>query len=99
MAPRSIGATLGLLAFTTAIAGGLWAHNPVSITLMRALSAMFLFCVIGAVMGAAAQLVVREHAIDREKAALARESDDTRETPASRELNSSIAGDAKPMGT
>ena len=99
MASRSVGATLGLLAFITTIVAGLWVHNPVTTTLSRALIAMFVFCVIGAVMGTAAQLVVREHAADREKAASSTESADVNEPVQAEELNTSIAGEAKPMGT
>ena len=99
MAPRSVSATLGLLAFTTTIVAGLWVHNPVAIILSRALIAMFVFCVIGAVMGAAAQVVVREHAASRENAAIPTEPANKNEPVQAEELNTSIAGDAKPMGT
>ena len=99
MAPRGVGATLGLLAFATTIVAGLWVGNPVNIILMRALSAMLLFCVIGVVIGSAAQLVVREHAHNREKAAFSRAPADGNESAPSSELNTSIAGDVKPMGT
>ena len=99
MAPRSVGAALGLLAFGTTIVAGLWVHNPVTLTLTRALSAMLLFFVIGMVMGTAAQLVVREHAAGREKAAFSTEPADVNEPVVTEELNTSIASDAKPMGT
>lgn len=99
MAPRRVGATLGLLAFATTIVAGLWVRNPVITTLSRALFAMFAFCVIGAVMGAAAKIVVREHAADRAAAAFSTEPTDDDEPIQSEELNTSITGDAKPMGT
>lgn len=64
MIARYVGATLGLLAFTIVIATGLFAQNPITVTLSRSLLALFAFFMIGLVLGGAAQLVVNEHQAD-----------------------------------
>ncbi len=61
MAARYAGASLGLLAFTIVVTAGLFARNPVTVTLSRSIFALFLFCLIGLVLGRVAQLVVAEH--------------------------------------
>jgi len=65
MIARYAGATLGLLAFTVAAVSGLLVQNPVSVTLSRSMLALILFCVVGMVLGQAAQVVIREHEADR----------------------------------
>ena len=78
MAPRAVGAALGLLAFCTAIIAGLWVGNPATVTLARALWAMLAFCLIGLGLGWAARVVVREHIqpnADLEKEIRSTESD------------------------
>lgn len=60
MVARFAGASLGLLAFTIAIAGGVYAQNPVTVTLSRSIFALFLFSIIGVVLGTAVQMVVNE---------------------------------------
>lgn len=60
MIARFAGASLGLLAFIIAIAGGVYAQNPVTVTLSRSILALFLFSFIGAVLGTAVQMVVNE---------------------------------------
>ena len=60
MVARFAGASLGLLAFTITIAGGVYAQNPVTVTLSRSILALFLFSIIGAVLGTAVQMVVNE---------------------------------------
>jgi hypothetical protein len=97
MAPRAIGAALGLLAFSTTIVAGLVVRNPIGVTLMRSIWAMFLFCVIGLAIGAAVQTIVREHTRGREKKLFALE-DDERE-PELKEQNSSTGDLAEPMHT
>ena len=67
MVARVLGASLGLLAFTITIIAGLWVQNPVTVTLSRSILALFLFCVIGLVLGGAAQLIINEHEREREK--------------------------------
>ena len=67
MVARVLGASLGLLAFTITIIAGLWVQNPVTVTLSRSILALFLFCVIGLVLGGAAQLVINEHERKREE--------------------------------
>ena len=66
MAARYAGASLGLLAFTIVITAGLIARNPVTVTLSRSIFALFLFCLIGLVLGRVAQVVVAEHEQKRE---------------------------------
>lgn len=61
MVARILGASLGLLAFTITIIAGLYVQNPVTVTLARGILALFVFCVIGLVLGGAAQLIVNEH--------------------------------------
>jgi hypothetical protein len=61
MVARFAGATLGLLAFTITVVAGVLAHNPVTVTLSRSVLALLVFCLIGLVVGSAAQAVVVEH--------------------------------------
>lgn len=62
MIARFSGATLGLLAFTVAALGGLWAGNSVTLTLSRAIGSLVIFCLLGLLLGGAAQVVVNHHA-------------------------------------
>jgi len=62
MIVRFSGATLGLLAFSVAILGGLWVGNPVAEILSRAIWSLVVFCALGLAVGAAAQAVVEEYA-------------------------------------
>lgn len=66
MIARFAGALLGLLAFTITTAAGLLARNPVEVTLSRGIFALVLFCLIGSILGKAAQMVVAEHERDQE---------------------------------
>ncbi len=66
MVARFAGAGLGLLAFTITIVAGLFAQNSVAVILSRSVLALFLFCVIGLVLGTAAQVVVAEYDRNRE---------------------------------
>jgi len=61
MMPRIAGAALGLLAFTIVLIGGLVAGNPTTVTLSRGVAALFLFFLIGLVLGTAAQWVIAEY--------------------------------------
>ena len=61
MIARYAGATLGLFAFAVVITAGLLAHNPFTLTLSRAVFALFAFLVLGLLLGTAAQLVVAEY--------------------------------------
>ena len=47
MIARYTGGILALLALSITIVVGLWAHNPVSLILSRAIWALCVFCVIG----------------------------------------------------
>ena len=66
MVARYAGASLGLLAFLIVVTAGLIAQNPVTVTLSRSIFALFLFCLIGLVLGRIAQMVVAEHEQKRE---------------------------------
>ena len=66
MVARYAGASLGLLAFTIAVSAGLLSQNPVSVTLSRAIFALFTFCLLGLALGTAAQYVVAENRQQRE---------------------------------
>ncbi len=70
MVARYTGACLGLLAFAVVIVSGAVVHNSPMVTLSRALWAMVLFCILGLVLGTAAQAVVKEHLRRREEAVL-----------------------------
>lgn len=61
MVARFAGASLGLLAFTIAVVCGLIVRNPVTVTLSRGILALVVFCIIGMVLGAVAQMVIAEH--------------------------------------
>ena len=61
MLSRFTGAALGLLGFTIAVTAGLYAQNSPSVVLSRGIAALFAFCVMGLVLGAAAQAVLSEH--------------------------------------
>lgn len=67
MIARFAGASLGLLAFTIAVLGGLYAHNPITVTLSRSILALILFCVLGMSLGTAVQMVITEYEKRREE--------------------------------
>ena len=71
MIARFSGATLGLLAFTVAVLGGLWVGNPATLILSRAIWSLVIFCALGLALGATAQAVVNEYARRRLDAARA----------------------------
>jgi len=80
MIARYTGPILGLFAFTLTVCAGLIVRNPVMMTLQRGVFALLAFCVLGLVLGWAAQLVVREYARSREAEIKRRyplDSDDT----------------------
>ena len=61
MLVRRIMVTLGLLAFAVTLLGGAVADNSLEFTVLRALRALVGFAALGAVLGWAADRVVREH--------------------------------------
>jgi len=81
MVARFAGASLGLFAFTVAVIAGVCVQNPAAVTLSRGIFALFLFCGIGLVLGAAAQTVVNEHERKRESEILERYRDDEEDSP------------------
>jgi hypothetical protein len=64
---RVAGASLGLFAFMVSVIAGLVARNSTTLILSRSILALFVFCLIGLVLGAAAQKVVSEHGKTREE--------------------------------
>jgi len=64
---RLCGASLGFFAFSVTIVLGLVAGNPIEVTLLRAIGAMLLFCVIGLCTGWVANRVLDEHAQARHR--------------------------------
>jgi uncharacterized membrane protein len=67
MLARYTAASLGLLAFSIAIFAGLLVQNSVTVILSRSLLALFVFFVIGLILGHAAQVVLTEHTQQREQ--------------------------------
>ena len=68
MVARFAAASLGLLAFCVSVIAGLFVQNPVTVTLSRSILALFVFCIIGLVLGGAAQMVIAEHERNRQSA-------------------------------
>lgn len=68
MLARYAGTSLGLLAFTIVVTAGSIARNPVTVTPLRSIFALFLSALIGLVRGRIVQLEVaeREHKRDTE---------------------------------
>lgn len=64
---RLCGAALGLLAFGVTVLLGLAAGNPAEVTLLRAVWAMLVFCVLGLSVGWVACRVLDEHALRRNR--------------------------------
>lgn len=69
---RSLGAQIGLLAFAVALVAGVYAGNPVTVVLTRALIALVLGTLLGQAAGWTAKLVLREY-LQRQKMAIDRE--------------------------
>ena len=65
MIARLAGVGLGLLAFSVTVVAGLAVGNPVDVILSRSIFALFLFCLVGILLGAAAEAVVAEREKDR----------------------------------
>jgi len=61
MIPRFTGAALALAAFTVAVVAGLAVGNPPALVLERAVWSLLGFCLIGLIVGSAAQAVIREY--------------------------------------
>ena len=68
MVARLAGASFGLLAFTIAALAGLIVGNPVEVTLSRSIFALFIFCLVGFLLGGAARKVVAEYEQQRTSA-------------------------------
>ena len=61
MLARYAGASLGLLAFAVSTVAGLLAQNSVGVILSRSIFALFVFCIIGLVLGGVARMIIAEH--------------------------------------
>lgn len=72
MIARYAGSVLGLFAFSVTVVAGLVVQNPIAITLERGVFALFLFCMLGFILGSVAQMVVREFERSREAEILQR---------------------------
>ena len=95
MVARFAGASLGLVAFTITITAGLFARNPVEVTLSRSIFALILFCLIGLLLGTAAQLVVAEYEKNREAEIQKRYRDDSAGTEGSGPNDGSSGGEGE----
>ncbi len=93
---RLCGAALGLFAFSIALLQGLLVNNPTDTTLIRAVQAMFVFCVIGLCVGYVGQRVLDEHAI-RRHGEMFKEVDEEEE--ASRDSQAASAGTGPAAGS
>ena len=69
---RTTGAQIGLLAFAFAIVAGVYADNPATTVMLRALLAMLVAALVGQVAGWTAKLVLRDH-LQRRKLRIDRE--------------------------
>lgn len=69
---RTTGAQIGLLAFAVAIVAGVYAGNPATVVMLRALAAMLVAALVGQVAGWTAKLVLRDH-LQRRKLRIDRE--------------------------
>jgi hypothetical protein len=76
MVARFTGISLGLLAFAITVTAGLLVRNPVEVILSRSIFALFVFCLIGLLLGGAAQMVIAEYDKDRESEILKRYRED-----------------------
>ena len=70
MVVRYTGACMGLLAFGITVVAGLAVDNPPMVTLSRSVWALFIFCVLGLLLGTAAQAVINDHQRRREQMVL-----------------------------
>jgi hypothetical protein len=69
---RTTGVQIGLLAFTVALIAGIYAGNPASVVLLRAVLVMFAGAAIGQMAGWTAKLVLRDH-LQRRKLSIDRQ--------------------------
>lgn len=88
---RLCAATLGLFAFAVSIVLGLMTGNPTNVTLVRALWAMLIFCMIGLCVGWVAYRVLDEHAVHRHREMFG----DEKEEPEERERGPDDPGDER----
>ena len=99
MIGRYTGAILGMLAFSVSIVAGLWAGNPATVILSRAIWALIVFCVIGLVCGGIAQFIVSDYAKRRHSELLAEHEKASPQEPQEESINSSTEVTIPPMGT
>ena len=94
MIVRYCGAMMGLSAFGVATLAGVAVHNPPRLVLSRALWALVVFCMIGLLVGWAAQVVVNDYAARRRAVRATEQEAASQEADADREgqVESSPAG-------
>jgi ABC-type proline/glycine betaine transport system permease subunit len=91
MPSRIIATSLALVAFATAVVGGIWADNPALTTIARALVAMVVCYLVGSIIGSIAQRVIDENIQNYKQANPAQ--DDIASTPQATELSDSSTSD------
>ena len=90
---RLCGAALGFFAFAITVFLGLAAGNPVEVTILRAVWAMVLFCLIGLASGWVANRVLDEHTLLRHHEMFGDEKAHAQE-PSDREVSEAGGTDA-----
>jgi len=98
MIARYAGPILGLFAFAVTVFAGLIVENPVTITLQRAVFALLVFCMLGLVLGWAAQTVVQEYGRKRRSEIESRYPLDTSDTDVAEEEPSDSMPEAELSG-
>lgn len=93
MIARLTSVSLGLLAFAVSTFAGLYAQNPVTVTLYRSILALVVFSILGLAVGHAAQKVATEHLRIREAQVRQRYPDESGNSAAA-----SRPADASPTG-
>ncbi len=92
---RSIGAQIGLLAFSAALLAGLYAGNSLSTVLVRAIVILLLASTLGQLVGWVGKMVLRDH-LQRKKLTLDSEHRDAvraiTEEPAAPETVNPVEG-------
>ncbi len=93
---RLCGAALGSFAFAITILLGLSAGNPADVTILRAVQAMIVFCIIGLLVGWVAARVLDEHTLGRHRELFAEEKEQAQE-PAGEGSSGEDGTDAGPV--
>lgn len=97
MLAKLLAGILGLMAFFLCISGGLLAGTRAEVAIGRSLKAMLLFCLLGYLLGWAAESAIHEHVRTEAQKALAKTSEQT-ETDDAGNGPSASPPDAAPRG-